>query len=826
MKTTFTKAFFVCFAFCLIQLTAMAQPTASFRSLDPKFGNGYDNNHLALANTAYQIDVVRAKVTGVVTGTTHTGTWPHEYVITHNNAHGNWDVLKENQVVMLFQGNQPSCSTTGTYLSNRSAHIFAWVSNNNTTTNEVTIRTDIPLNTTLIPTTISGTDKVQILRINNWTDAKFESNSSFTCAPWDGETGGIVAFMVSGKMTFLGDNVTIDASGKGFRGGNRDNNTSTNTTTYTAVKGTSTSLDATGGGGTLLAHTSPVRKRMDDGAGGCFTLTGSNGGFGTLMDRPIAADPPATQTERGCLANISTYINLGSGGYEGGAGEYGASAGGAGGYGGADGAGTAGTTGTDGTAADAGSSGYGGAGGVGGGIIYVYAYQYDYTATTTTNTIFLADGADAESGDDATGDGGDGGNGGNGADGLCSGGTYTIAGGNGQYGQGGNGADAGSGGDAGMPGYIRFFCNGAVNDVFIPSNIASAQPGFRGFGGEGTLKGANGTNGNDGADNLGSCLTCYPVNETLNEECNCAKALATIGDAGDEGGTLSALGASKLYSTTLNASFDNDLGDWKMDARWDATNSLLRVMSWEITQEGIPGGSPTAQEIEVNIYNCVLNDGSVDYDVFADLNSDLSNSADWDGDFSANGTSSFGPYQFQNDATPQEGDWYLSGGFKASASSCDLTGNGGPDDLPGDGPEDGTDGDGGKGREPAENPGGDRGGEDYSTDFDTENIIFQAGVAPLPPFVSLPQMDSVGFKALYPNPATSEFTLEVGDNDALDIEHIVIYGTDGKMIQKATYQVLAHNRLKIIELESLSKGSYLLQVITRDKRYSGNFTIQ
>ena len=49
------------------------------------------------------------------------------------------------------------------------------------------------------------------------------SGGSITAPSWNGITGGIVAVSVSGTCTLNGD---IDVSGKGFRGGVRDNNTS------------------------------------------------------------------------------------------------------------------------------------------------------------------------------------------------------------------------------------------------------------------------------------------------------------------------------------------------------------------------------------------------------------------------------------------------------------------------------------------------------------------------------------------------------------------------------------------------------------------------
>lgn len=57
-------------------------------------------------------------------------------------------------------------------------------------------------------------ESVQLIRVPGYEDATVINK--LTCAGWDGEKGGILAFMVSGTLSLKAD---IDVSGKGFRGG-------------------------------------------------------------------------------------------------------------------------------------------------------------------------------------------------------------------------------------------------------------------------------------------------------------------------------------------------------------------------------------------------------------------------------------------------------------------------------------------------------------------------------------------------------------------------------------------------------------------------------
>ncbi|MBS1911887.1 MAG: hypothetical protein JST22_07865 [Bacteroidetes bacterium] len=58
---------------------------------------------------------------------------------------------------------------------------------------------------------------VQVIRVPQYTDVTV--TGTLTAKPWDGETGGVLAFIASGTVTL---NVDIDVSGKGFRGEERN----------------------------------------------------------------------------------------------------------------------------------------------------------------------------------------------------------------------------------------------------------------------------------------------------------------------------------------------------------------------------------------------------------------------------------------------------------------------------------------------------------------------------------------------------------------------------------------------------------------------------
>lgn len=66
--------------------------------------------------------------------------------------------------------------------------------------------------------------KVQVVRVPRYTTLTINSSKSITCPDWDGTTGGIVAVEAAQTVTING---SINVNGKGFRGGVKEENTTT-----------------------------------------------------------------------------------------------------------------------------------------------------------------------------------------------------------------------------------------------------------------------------------------------------------------------------------------------------------------------------------------------------------------------------------------------------------------------------------------------------------------------------------------------------------------------------------------------------------------------
>ncbi|MEL7532175.1 MAG: hypothetical protein AAFN10_12735, partial [Bacteroidota bacterium] len=73
---------------------------------------------------------------------------------------------------------------------------------------------------------------VQVVRIPQFTNLSIQAGAQVIAKKWNGITGGIVAIQASNTITVDGE---IDAEAAGFRGGLRDNSTTTNGATITAT---------------------------------------------------------------------------------------------------------------------------------------------------------------------------------------------------------------------------------------------------------------------------------------------------------------------------------------------------------------------------------------------------------------------------------------------------------------------------------------------------------------------------------------------------------------------------------------------------------------
>lgn len=64
----------------------------------------------------------------------------------------------------------------------------------------------------------TATGRVQVVRVPRYTTLTINAGASITCPSWNGTTGGVVAIEVDGAMV-INSGGSVDASGKGFRGG-------------------------------------------------------------------------------------------------------------------------------------------------------------------------------------------------------------------------------------------------------------------------------------------------------------------------------------------------------------------------------------------------------------------------------------------------------------------------------------------------------------------------------------------------------------------------------------------------------------------------------
>ena len=118
--------------------------------------------------------------------------------------------------------------------------------------------------------TVGGNSKAQVIRVLQYHDLTVQSGGTLTAHPWDGSTGGIVAFRASGTVTVSG---TISADGKGFRGGGQgtSNGQALQGEYYGGIGGYSYSANYGAGGG----------GKQPDGAaggGGGYATVGGTGG--------------------------------------------------------------------------------------------------------------------------------------------------------------------------------------------------------------------------------------------------------------------------------------------------------------------------------------------------------------------------------------------------------------------------------------------------------------------------------------------------------------------------------------------------------------------
>lgn len=348
----------------------------------------------------------------------------------------------------------------------------------------------------------------QVVRIPNWTNVTIQSGGVLTTLPWNGSSGGVVAFRATGTVDVQSGGA-IDTNGLGFStsgpgsGGGSGGGAAAGTATAGAGKGGGGGGGGGQGGSYGTAGSTPLGGGGGGGGENCTcgsgTVTGGGGGDGTgAIGANASGTTDSASGGGGGGGNTGNGGVGGSGSGGGGSGGTGGSTNGgsSGGGAGGDGSGTGGANGsngsdgaTDGTTYGAaslstiflGSNGgnggsgaigggntnppvSGGAGGAGGGIIIISGNTVQVTATgaiTTTGNVGVG-GTVGKNGVNNTGANGGSGGGGGGSGGsiLISGSAITLGsslviatgGAGGSHGNGGDGSIAPGGSGPGQGG--------------------------------------------------------------------------------------------------------------------------------------------------------------------------------------------------------------------------------------------------------------------------------------------------------------------------------------------------------------------------------------
>lgn len=193
--------------------------------------------------------------------------------------------------------------------------------------------------------TDSGADQAQIIQLKQY--SKVTISGTFTAKAWDGDVGGILAFLCSGQVTISG---TATATGKGYRGG--ISGPGSNQTGYqgegTAGAGSQGNSAANGNGGG--AGMNGGTDKGQSAAGGGHASAASQGPrhfeFG---------DDGVTRSDGGGTAGTSNLVTMCFGGGGGGGGH------------------------------DSGGGSQSGDGGAGGGIVIIFGKYIDVTGAINCN---------------------------------------------------------------------------------------------------------------------------------------------------------------------------------------------------------------------------------------------------------------------------------------------------------------------------------------------------------------------------------------------------------------------------------------------------------
>lgn len=454
--------------------------------------------------------------------------------------------LAPGDLVMIIQ-------MQGATLNNANSTAFGQVTNyNNAGRYEVLEVASVPNGNTIqlccaLQNSYTSAGRVQVVRIPRYTTLTVNNNGTLTTGFWNGSVGGVLAVEVDGQTTFNG-NGQMSATGRGFRGGVRENDNSP----YNITLFRSTIADDGGHKGESIAgyqadynaFGGPYTRGAPANGGGGGNAHNAGGGGGANGGNPVAWNGLGNPDNS--VANYTTAWNLEGGGFSantssgGGRGGYAFSSSnqnaltvgpGNGAWGGDQRDNSGGLGGrpmdySDGRIFLGGGGGAGdennnagGAGGNGGGIIYVLSYG-DVNGTGSINSSGANGGSTVGGGNDGPGGGGGGGAVLVNATGTVTGISIVANGGNGgsQF-IGGNEAEGPGGGGGG--GYIAITngnpirtANGGTNGTTNSAALTEFPP--------------NGATGGGAGENAAS-LSTYAVNTA--PQTICAGQTATLNAA-------------------------------------------------------------------------------------------------------------------------------------------------------------------------------------------------------------------------------------------------------------------------------------------------------
>jgi gliding motility-associated-like protein len=165
---------------------------------------------------------------------------------------------------------------------------------------------------------------VQVIKVPRYSSLTINSGGSITCPQWNGTTGGVVAVEVEGN-TILSNSPSINADGKGFRGGITDNSTLFGGNKWGAIN-----RDQGGYKGESIAGDTNIYKNYaalisrgaiaNGGGGGCAHNAGGGGGAngGNIINYNGLGNPVAGYNNIWNLEFAGMATNISSGGGRGG----------------------------------------------------------------------------------------------------------------------------------------------------------------------------------------------------------------------------------------------------------------------------------------------------------------------------------------------------------------------------------------------------------------------------------------------------------------------------------------------------------------------------